>query len=62
MGWVALALIGLGGAGLLAAFGLKRPLWSFAGAGLMLAVAAGIYFLGGNRWFDAYLAGLAELF
>ncbi len=30
--------------------------------GPMLAVAAGIYFLGGNRWFDAYLAGLAELF
>ncbi len=30
--------------------------------GPMLAVAGGVYFLGGYRWFDAYLAGLAELF
>lgn len=30
--------------------------------GPMLAVAAAIYFLGADRWFDAYLAGLGELF
>ena len=30
--------------------------------GPMLAIGAAIYFLGGNRWFDAYLAGLSELF
>ncbi len=30
--------------------------------GPMLAVGAAIYFLGAHRWFDAYLAGLAELF
>ena len=30
--------------------------------GPMLAIAAGIYFLGGDRWFGAYVAGLADLF
>ena len=30
--------------------------------GPMLAVAGAVYFLGADRWFDAYLAGLAELF
>jgi leader peptidase (prepilin peptidase) / N-methyltransferase len=30
--------------------------------GPMLAVAGATYFLGADRWFDAYLAGLAELF
>lgn len=30
--------------------------------GPMLAVGAAIYFLGGDRWFDAYLGTLAELF
>lgn len=30
--------------------------------GPMLAVAGALYFLGGYRWFDAYLADVAELF
>lgn len=30
--------------------------------GPMLAVGAAIYFLGADRWFDAYLGTLAELF
>jgi leader peptidase (prepilin peptidase) / N-methyltransferase len=30
--------------------------------GPMLAVAGAVYFLGADRWFDAYLASLAELF
>jgi leader peptidase (prepilin peptidase)/N-methyltransferase len=30
--------------------------------GPMLAVAGALYFLGADRWFDAYLATLGELF
>lgn len=38
------------------AFGVQVPF------GPMLAVAGGVYFLGGYRWFDPYLASLADLF
>lgn len=38
------------------AFGAQVPF------GPMLAIAAAIYFLGADRWFDAYLGGFASLF
>lgn len=39
MGWIALAVIGVGAFGLLWLLGLPRTLWSFAGAALMLGAA-----------------------
>lgn len=36
MGWAMMIVIGIGTAGLLLAFGLRRGMWSIAGAGLMI--------------------------
>lgn len=36
MGWAMMLVIGIGAAGLLLAFGLKRGMWSIVGAGLMI--------------------------
>lgn len=39
MGWIMLALIGLGSAAILWLWGVARPLWSFVGAAMMLGAA-----------------------